>query len=575
MINYLRLSSAIAVALFLIACTEPAEQTSVSAPKDAATDLYHNGPIVTMNSEGSTAQAVAVRDGEILAVGSMADVESAAGDNVTLKDLAGKTLLPGLIDAHGHISYTSLNLASANVSSPPVGPAKTVDDVIRLLKDHANKSSPDGWISGWGYDDSLLADKRHPTREDLDKVSVTQPVMIRHVSGHFASCNSKCLELASITSETADPAGGIIRRIAGGTEPDGVLEESAMMTLFAVVPRADQETRLKLITATQDYYAKYGITTVQDGAVSPDEIEVMREASARQLLYLDVVAFPYAPYMGDRLPEFPASLDYQKHFRVGGFKLVLDGSPQGKTAWLTKAYLHPPHGQEDGYKGYATLTDEQVQTYVDQAFSSETPLLAHANGDAAADQLINAVKSGNKKFGKADRRSVMIHAQTVREDQIDAMLEVGIMPSYFSAHTFYWGDWHRDSVFGVERASRISPLRSSADKGLRYTTHNDTPIVPPDMMRLVWASANRITRSGAVLGAEQRATVYESLKSITIDAAHQYFEENRKGSITAGKIADFVVLSDNPLTVDPMTIKDIAVLQTIKDGVIVYDIQSN
>ena len=545
-------------------------QQAPSQPVDEATDVYHNGTIVTMNPQQPSAGSVAVREGKILAVGSAAEVAYLAGDNVTKYDLQGRTLVPGLIDAHGHISYTALNLAAANVSSPPVGTAKTVEDVVRLLSEHAAKSEGDGWILGWGYDDSLLAEKRHPIKVDLDRVSSTRPVMIRHVSGHFASCNSKCLELAKITADTPDPAGGIIRREEGGTEPDGVLEESAMMSLFAVVPRVDTDDRIELIAATQDYYASYGITTVQDGAVSADEIEVMLEAAKRELLYLDVVAFAYAPYMGDRLAEFPAAKDYQNHFRVGGIKLVLDGSPQGKTAWLTEAYLHPPHGQEEGYKGYATLTDEQVQTYVEQAFKTKTPLLAHANGDAAADQLINAVREANGKLGSADRRPVMIHAQTVRDDQIDSMVKQGIIPSYFSAHTFYWGDWHRDSVFGVERASRISPLRSSTDKGLRYTTHNDTPIVPPDMMRLLWASVNRITRSGQVLGEAQRATRLEALKSITIDAAYQYFEEKRKGSISVGKLADFAILSDNPLTIEPLKIKDIKILNTVKDGVVVY-----
>ncbi|MFT5573383.1 MAG: putative amidohydrolase YtcJ [Cryomorphaceae bacterium] len=568
MTKLLRLATVALVCGFVIACVDQAPETI--APMSAATELYHNGKIVTMDPTRPEVEAVAVRDGIILAVGSLSAVKTAAGDNVTHKDLAGKTMLPGLIDAHGHISYTALNLTAANVSSPPVGPAQTVDDVIQLLVQHRDKTSGREWIMGWGYDDSLLAEKRHPTRDDLDKVSTTQPVLIRHVSGHFLSCNSKCLELAGVDAQMPDPAGGIIRRRANSMEPDGVLEETAMGPLFAVVPTPDAQTRLKLLSAAQDYYASYGVTTVQDGAAQADEIDLLLRAAEQDLFYLDVVAFPYAPYLGERLADYPASRDYQNHFRVGGIKLVLDGSPQGKTAWLTKPYLHPPHGQNDQYAGYATLKDEQVQAFVDQAFLSNTPLLVHANGDAAADQLIKAVSEGNLKHGKADRRPVMIHAQTVREDQIDAMLEQGIMPSYFSAHTFYWGDWHRDSVFGVERASRISPLRSSADKGLRYTTHNDTPIVPPDMMRLLWASVNRVTRSGQVLGEAQRATVMEALKSITIDAAYQYFEEDRKGSITVGKLADFTVLSDNPLSVDAIEIKDIQVLNTVKDGAVVY-----
>jgi predicted amidohydrolase YtcJ len=568
-----KLSLPIVLMLVLQACNDNSQlQSKTDDPQtlDPAVTIYTNGDIVTMDTQLPSAQEVAIRDGKIIAVGDSKEVQAQAGNNTQLIDLDGGTLLPGFIDAHGHITYTALNLAAANVSSPPVGTANTVADVVELLKVHAANTESESWVVGWGYDDSLLAEKRHPTRADLDQVSTTRPVAIRHVSGHFVSCNTPCLAAAGVNAQTLDPAGGIIRRLEGGKEPDGVLEESAMALLMSVFPKPSKQQRLKLIQAAQTYYASFGITTVQDGAVQADEIELLREAAQSQLLQLDIVAYPYAPYLGERLSEFPSSNDYDNHFRVGGIKLVLDGSPQGKTAWLTQPYLHPPHGQKEGYTGYATLKDEQVQSFVDRAFESSTQVLAHANGDAAADQLIKVITAANAEQGNADRRTVMIHAQTVREDQIDSMLAQGINPSYFSAHTFYWGDWHRDSVFGVERASRISPLRSSADKGLRYTTHNDTPIVPPDMMRLLWASVNRVTRSGEVLGEAQRATVGEALKSITIDAAYQYFEEDRKGSITVGKMADFVVLDKNPLKVAPDAIKDIVVLQTIKDGVAVF-----
>ncbi|MFT7526917.1 MAG: putative amidohydrolase YtcJ [Arenicella sp.] len=568
-----KLSLPIVLMLVLQACNDNPQLQTKSGDQqalDLAATIYTNGDIVTMDAQRPSAQAVAIRDGKIIAVGDRNEVQALTGNNAQLIDLDGGTLLPGFIDAHGHITYTALNLAAANVSSPPVGTANTVADVVELLKVHAANTESESWVIGWGYDDSLLAEKRHPTRADLDQVSTTRPVAIRHVSGHFVSCNTPCLAVAGVNAQTLDPAGGIIRRLEGGKEPDGVLEESAMALLMSVFPKPSKQQRLKLIQAAQTYYASFGITTVQDGAVQADEIELLREAAQSQLLQLDIVAYPYAPYLGERLSEFPSSNDYDNHFRVGGIKLVLDGSPQGKTAWLTQPYLHPPHGQKEGYTGYATLKDEQVQSFVDRAFESSTQVLAHANGDAAADQLIKVITAANAEQGNADRRTVMIHAQTVREDQIDSMLAQGINPSYFSAHTFYWGDWHRDSVFGVERASRISPLRSSADKGLRYTTHNDTPIVPPDMMRLLWASVNRVTRSGEVLGEAQRATVGEALKSITIDAAYQYFEEDRKGSITVGKMADFVVLDKNPLKVAPDAIKDIVVLQTIKDGVAVF-----
>jgi len=550
---------------------DPGEKSARSpATWDNPTTLYFNGDIITVDEDQPRVEAVAVRDGRILAVGSQRDVRKAAGKSVVLRDLEGNTMLPGLIDAHGHISMTNKMQASANVSSPPVGQARSIADVLALLEEHRLKYPDAPWLTGWGYDDSLLLENRHPTREDLDKVSSDIPIMLQHVSGHLMTCNTACLALAGIDADSEDPPGGIIRRIPGSREPDGVLEEQAMLALRAVVPTLDETEALSLLDSTQQYYASQGITTVQDGATAGDDIRFMKTAGDRGLLYLDVVSFPYAPYLGEEIKQYPPVKRYKNHFRVGGMKLVLDGSPQGKTAWLTQPYLHPPHGQGANYAGYATLEDQAVDGYIEYAFSRDIPVLAHANGDAASDQLIRSVKRANVSLGKADRRTVMIHAQTVREDQIRQMLEEGINPSYFVVHTFYWGDWHRDSVFGEERASRISPLRSSTEQGLRYTIHNDTPIVPPDMMRLLWSSVNRVTRSGKVLGAAQRATVMEGIKAMTIDAAYQYFEEGSKGSIEAGKRADLVILDRNPLKVDAMQIKDIEVIETIKDGATVY-----
>lgn len=564
----------LSMGMVLAGCENRSQQMAATAPPAATpapvTVVYTNGEIVTVDDDQPLAQAVAVRDGLILAVGSREKVLAAAGDNVEVRDLRGRVLLPGLIDTHGHISYTSLMMAAVNVSSPPVGPANSVTDVIALLQAGLEKSPDAGWLIGYGYDDSLLRERRHPTRDDLDQVSTDVPVLIRHVSGHFMACNSRCLELAGVSAATADPKGGIIRRMPGGAEPDGVFEETAMMFLMNVVPEPDDEQRLALLGPAQQYYASHGITTVQDGAASARDVALLRQAGERGDLYLDVVSYPYQQMPGVAMDDFPPSGEYLGHFRVGGLKLVLDGSPQGKTAYLTQPYLHPPHGQEAGYRGYPTLDDVQVADYVDRAFAANIPVLAHANGDAASDQLIEAVRSANAKHGAADRRTVMIHAQTVREDQQDAMRDEGMVPSYFVAHTFYWGDWHRDSVFGAERASRISPLKTTVDRGMPYTTHNDTPIVPPDMMRLLWSAVNRVTRSGQVLGEAQRVSALEALKSMTIHGAYQYFEEGDKGSIEVGKLADFVILQENPLSVEPMAIKDITVLETIKEGVTVY-----
>ena len=558
------------VAVALCGCNTEPMQTSLQPIEEPASVIFVNVDVVTMNAAQPEAEAVAVRDGKILAVGSRAEVEATVGDNVQIRDLNGRTLVPGLIDAHGHITFTSHVVAIADLQPPPAGSATSISDIQKILREWWAQNPDASWLQGFGYDDSLLVEGRHPTREDLDAISSDIPIVLQHVSGHLSVCNSKCLELAGISADTDNPGGGVIRRFPGSREPNGVLEENAMYLVYYVLPRPDIERRFAHLKLAQDYYAQNGITTIQDGGLGPSELALLRKASQMGQLYLDVAAFPIIS-RGVKLPTaLKASHDYQNHFRIGGIKLMLDGSPQGKTAWLTQPYLKPPEGQPDNYAGYPILEDKEVVNLVSEAFARKLPVLAHANGDAASDQLIRAVTVANEIHGVADRRTVMIHAQTVREDQIDQMKVQGIIPSYFVAHTFYWGDWHRDSVLGQERASRISPLKSTLDRNMLFTTHTDTPVVPAHMMHLIWTAVNRVTRSGQVLGEAQRISPLEALKSITINAAYQYFEEQSKGSIEPGKLADLVVLSENPLKVEPMDIKDIQVLETIKTGKTVY-----
>jgi len=561
-----------ALAMTLSACDQPVTQKEEVGAITAVmpTTLFVNADIITVDDSRPAAQALAIRNGRVLAVGSRQEVEAAAGQGAEVRDMQGKTIVPGLIDAHGHISLTALSNGFANVQPLPAGPISSIAQLQEVMKswDQANPEAT--WLMGWGYDDSLMAEGRHPSRYDLDAISTEKPIMLTHVSGHLMACNSKCLELAGITAESEDPPGGVYQRVGDSQTPNGVLEESAIYKVFGLLPAATQAQRLALLEQAQAYYASHGITTVQDGASQLSNIADLQTLAANKKLFLDVVGFRVLS-KGESIGEaFTVSSDYQDHYRVGGIKLVLDGSPQGKTAWLTEPYAHPPHGQGEDYKGYPRLDDTEVNEFISESFSRGFPVLAHANGDAAADQLVNAVTLANEALGAADRRPVMIHAQTVREDQIDQMQALGIVPSYFVAHTFYWGDWHRDSVFGAERASRISPLQSTVKRNMPYTTHNDTPIVPPDMMRLLWSGVNRVTRSGKILGSDQRITPLEALKSMTINAAYQFFEENDKGSIEVGKLADLTVLSANPLKVDAMTIKDIRIEETIKEGKTVY-----
>ncbi len=532
--------------------------------------MFVNGSVLTMNEDMPRAEAVAVKDGVIVAVGARAQTEALFDDAATVRDLDGRTLMPGLIDAHGHFAIGSSTAVMADLQPSPAGDVDTLAALRAKLEawHEANPASP--WILGFGYDDSLLAENRHPTREDLDAISPDIPILLIHVSAHLLTCNSACLEAAGISAQTADPVGGIIRRKAGTQVPDGVLEERAMQLALAKLPAPTHETAMAAMAANQSIYLRNGITTAQEGAGNPAQLAGLQAFGASGNLKIDLVGYQIMQTRDALSEDFAPSKTYTDHYRLGGIKLVLDGSPQGKTAWLTEPYHVIPSGNPDDYAGYGTMEAAEVDGLFSAAFGRDIQVLAHANGDAAADQLLAGVERAGVLHGNADRRTVMIHAQTARDDQLDKMRASGVIPSFYVAHTFFWGDWHRDSVLGPERASRISPLRTSLDKDMVLTIHNDSPVVPPDMMRLVWTAVNRKTRSGDVLGPDERISPMEALRAVTIDAAYQYFEEDSKGSLEIGKRADMVILSADPTVVDAMAIADIAVLETIKDGAVIY-----
>jgi predicted amidohydrolase YtcJ len=449
-----------------------------------------------------------------------------------------------------------------------------MNGLVMALKSHiASKDLAEGdWVVGMGYDDSLLTEARHPTTIDLDKVSTSHPILLIHVSGHLSAVNSKALEIAGINEDTPNPPGGVIRREGDSQRPNGVLEETAGFAIQSLLPPAENIN--ELVHAGLLDYARYGITTAQDGASSLGGINELRSAANEKPFPIDVVSFQMVDetYLGGNSPPLPILSDYKSGFKIGGVKMILDGSPQGKTAYLTQPYKIPPKGGAHDYRGYPIMPAESVDALFTKLIDAGLPILAHANGDAAADLFVNALNRSIDTSSIPDHRTVMIHAQTVREDQLDIMAELKAIPSFFSAHTFYWGDWHRDSVFGEERASRISPTQSSLDKGIVFTVHNDSPVVPPDMIRLLWATTNRLTRSGQVLGQEQRISTLDAIKAVTINAAYQYFEEDKKGTIDVGKQADFVILSKNPLNVPTTQLLDIKVERTIARGKTIFEL---
>lgn len=561
--------------MYLLGLFAPLAAHVAYAVQPSAEIIYAGGDIVTVNELQPAAEAVAVSGGKIIAVGYADQIMQFKGPQTKVIELGGKTMIPGLIDAHGHVFSTGIQALSANLLPPPDGEGADIASIQRLLKAWSTKNeaviAQMGWIIGFSYDDSQLKEQRHPTREDLDAVSTSLPILIVHQSGHLGVMNSKGLELARLTADSKNPEGGVIRRQTGSQEPNGVLEEAAFFgSLGAVLGKMGPKESVAVLTAGTELYASYGYTTAQEGRATTGSVATMAAAAKQGQLKIDVVAYPDIADAASTIKPPLLSGDFTNHFRIGGAKLNLDGSPQGKTAFLTKPYFKVPSGQKSDYHGYSTFTDEQVKGYVDKAFANNWQILAHVSGDAAVQQFIDAVRAAETKYGKADRRPVAVHAHIARPDQLDVFKELGIMPSFFPMHTFYWGDWHRDSVFGPERGSNLAPTGWALQRGMIFSSHHDSPVAFPDSMRVLDATVNRITRSGKVLGPDQRVSPLVALKAQTIWAAYQHFEEKNKGSIEVGKLADFTVLDQNPLKVDPLQIASIKVLETIKEGHSVY-----
>jgi predicted amidohydrolase YtcJ len=344
-----------------------------------------------------------------------------------------------------------------------------------------------------------------------------------------------------------------------------VLEERAGRLVATGDSEQTQEDLDALVRESIDVYLGHGTTTIQNGGgTSPEQVRAFRRAAEREPLDADLAVFTSADAILNGELEYEE--EYENGMRVAGVKFVLDGSPQGRTAWLTEPYTEGPPGAPADYRAYGTMDPEEYKTKAASLIERGVPFLAHGNGDAAMDLMLDGVEEAVAGMDEIpDHRSVIIHAQLMRADQLDRAARLGVVPSFFSAHAFFWGDWHLRS-FGEERGSNISPVRWAIDRGVSFTVHNDASVVPPHMMRLISITVNRETRSGRVIGPHQRATVMEALHAVTLGAAYQYFEEDRKGSITVGKQADLVILGENPLAVDPRELEDIRVLETFSRG---------
>jgi predicted amidohydrolase YtcJ len=419
-----------------------------------------------------------------------------------------------------------------------------------------------------GYDDSLLAERRHPTRDDLDRASAAHPMAIFHVSGHLAVVNSLALDQVGIDAGTPDPEGGVIRRAAATGEPDGVLEETAMEPIAHLLSPSYIDG-LKIVRRAGQLYLQQGVTTAQSGYTNATVMRALTLFSHLGLIPLRLVLWPEEEVSQALLDgSLELSSPSELWVRRGATKLIADGSIQGYTGYLSRPY-HVPPGDDPDYRGYPRISREELIEKVVHLHANALQVAVHGNGDASIDDILDAFEAAQTAHPRSDARHVIIHAQMTRDDQLDRMKRLGIIPSFFSLHTYYWGDRHREIFMGPERAARMSPARGAVERGLRFTIHADCPVVPMEPLRLVWAAVNRRSTSGASIGAAQRIEPLQALRAVTIDAAYQHFEENEKGSLEVGKLADLAILSRSPLE-DPERIDRIRVLETVIGGRTAY-----
>ncbi len=535
----------------------------------AETTTYRGGPIITMDGEQpQLVDMVIVRDGQIIYAGPKAKAPRIKDKDQRIHDLAGKTMLPGFIDAHSHFSaalHTSRGLDLWNKNLPPIRTVADLQQAIRTyLAAPATSGQASDWVMVWQYDPEILAEKRHITRAELDALSPYQPLVVMHVSLHGAVANSAALAAAGINDETKAPAGGIMGRDADG-ELNGLLLETAMFALLANAPKASDADNLHALESAQQRYFAEGYTHAQDGATQPPDLAFLTSEAARARIKIDLALLPFASQLDYLLTRNDLKFgEYRGHVKLQGIKFVLDGSPQARTAFFTQDYARGSPEGHHPWHGAPVTSAADFTAAAKKATDRGWQLFVHANGDAAIDMAIAGFDQLG--FRAADnRRPIIIHSQFQRKDQLPAYVRLGVGPSYFSNHTYYWADIHR-SNFPAETVDFISPLKSAAAMGLHVSNHSDYSVTPLDTRFMLWSSMARRSISGVMSGPDERLGAYQALQALTTGPAWQIFEEDRKGRIKAGFLADFVILDRNPLNTPTDDIKSIKVLETIKEG---------
>ena len=550
---------------------------TIEPEKSAHQTLYFGGDIITMQGdEPSYVEAVIERQGKIVYLGKKANADiyiadkKFAGDTLKV-DLAGTTMLPGFIDPHGHFMSSIMMVNQVNIAAPPVGNATNIPQIISKLQAYQQQHnvSEGGWLVGWGYDQDLIDEQRHITKVDLDASFPNHKVMLIHVSMHGAVLNSAALKWANLDENSITPAGGIIARMPNSRAPAGLVMEMAYIPVFENLPQPSEEEMLILMADAQQQYTSQGYTHAVEGFTHTKHLDFLQKAAELGKNVIDIAALPAFTEIDQWFdnPKYQFGV-YNNKFKIHAAKITLDGSPQGKTAFVSNPYLTGGPGGEENWHGEPSLTQTQLDAITEKLFTANIPMQIHANGDAAIDMMIKTIEKAGIT-ARDNRRTVIVHSQFQRPDHLEKYVELGLTPSYFTLHTYFWGDVHVKNI-GPAAAAFISPMKAAKEAGLITANHSDFNVTPLNPFFIMWSAMARESRSGVVIGPAQRVDGYTALQSLTTGPAYQFFEEDRKGMIKVGLLADFVIVKNNPLKQNVENIRDNQVLSTIKEGEVVY-----
>ena len=550
----------------LTAALWTAAPSSGLAKEPMADLVIVNANVVTVDLANPRAEAFAVANGKFVAVGSSSEMEPFIGENTKLIDLEGKTVTPGFIDAHAHPRPLHPVLSRLGIVDLSPENVPTMDDLVSALREKALVTPKGHWVLGRGYQDTKLG--RHPTRRDLDQATTEHPILIRHSSGHVSAVNSMALDLAQVTADTPDPPGGGFDRDDDGV-PNGVCRESPAVNIIREagppLPTPTREEALEGMQARLRGYLSKGITGVGDAGIQPSKMRVYQD-----LVESGPTVRIYAMFREQALPvlkELRLRTGFgNERLRIGAIKIFHGNSLSGRTCWLYEPYA----GRPDYFGIPPARSQEELDELIFEIHAAGFQAAVHSNGDREIDMVLDAIEKALEKLPKPNHRHRIEHASVVNPSILKRTKELGVV---LAPHSYVYEHGDKMEEYGEARWGMMHANRSALELGIPVAGNSDHPVSAADPMLRIQSLVTRTSAEGKVYGAEQRLTVEQAIQVFTLGSAYASFEENIKGSITVGKLADFVVLSRDPARVSPQTIKDIEVESTFIGGERVYGVR--